>query len=361
MGTDRNLKRIEKIENSLTPREIVAWWVEGLAKFDSFEDYASWVAEDPSRAPLPKMLQQIESSIPGRSNAGGKSCSDKNSSRELLRKRVSDALFLFYLILQVNRRAHDLLGQEEIRVAAITAGVHGIKERLCTGMAMFELWKGLNDTAYPLDPDIAAAVSWALRNEVTGIDDLASAIAGQQPNPFADQVTNEKAPSETCKRRKRAVDDLCHRGLVKRGSRVTLDPTPIGFLSEPPLVEGVWIDRVVVELAEFAALLRERGVDLAAADPHPLAPLRPRRRREIPGELEGEALSEDEIANAHSEVAARLSTFTGRRREIDARLYLHMDDYRAWSGRKALTLKSPRVSSPSRGTPGSKQATMLQN
>ena len=66
-----------------------------------------------------------------------------------------------------------------------------------------------------------------------------------------------------------------------------------------------------------------------------MAPWRPRRRKEISGEQETEALSEGEIADAHAEAAARLSTFTGRTKKIDGRPYFHLDDYRAWSGRKA--------------------------
>ena len=46
-------------------------------------------------------------------------------------------------------------------------------------------------------------------------------------------------------------------------------------------------------------------------------------------------MTADEIVSARSEAAARLSTFTRRTKEIDARLYIHLDDYRAWSGRKA--------------------------
>lgn len=90
-----------------------------------------------------------------------------------------------------------------------------------------------------------------------------------------------------------------------------------------------------VELAEFAARLRERGIDLEVADLHPLALWQPRRKKEISGEQVTEALSEGEIADAHAEAAADLSTFAGRTKEIGARPYIHLDDYRAWSGRKA--------------------------
>ena len=204
-------------------------------------------------------------------------------------------------------------------------------------MAMFESLKGLADTPYPLEPDIAAAVSSALRNDVTSFDDIALGITDRESNRPADQVANEEGSTEGASERlKRAIDGLCRSGLVKRGWRATLDPTTIEFLSDLPLVDRVWVDRKAVELAEFAATLCEQGIKLeVSADCHPLAPLQPRRRKGIPGEQEAEALDEGEIANARAEAAARLSTFTGRTKEIDARPYIHLDDYRAWSGRKA--------------------------
>jgi hypothetical protein len=81
MGADRNRRRLEKIENSLRPRELVASWTEDFAKFGSFEDYASWVSQDDSRAPLNKMFGQIESSITGDPDGRRKNSSDKDSSR----------------------------------------------------------------------------------------------------------------------------------------------------------------------------------------------------------------------------------------------------------------------------------------
>ena len=44
MGRDRNRERLERIEGSLTPKEIVASLIEEFAKFDSIDDYAAWVA-----------------------------------------------------------------------------------------------------------------------------------------------------------------------------------------------------------------------------------------------------------------------------------------------------------------------------
>ena len=73
MGTDRNRKRLEKIEGSLTPREIVALWVEELAKFNSIDDYVR-VDEPKTRAErrLPECYQQIENGIAGHPDGRGK-------------------------------------------------------------------------------------------------------------------------------------------------------------------------------------------------------------------------------------------------------------------------------------------------
>jgi hypothetical protein len=321
MGTDRNRKRLEQVENSLTPREIVTSWVEGLTKFDSTEDYISWITEDSSRAPLPQMLQQIESGIIGRPNGQGKNSSGKNSVGELLRRGSSEVMFLYNLLFQMNRHVHEFVGQKEFHVTTLMLLIQVVNERAGSRMAMFDLWRGLYYSPYPLDADTAAAVSAALRNDVTS---------------FAGLITYDEESSESAyELLERSVPDLCRKGLVKRGWRVKLGASPIEFLAAPPLVDGEWIDQAVVELAEFTALLRERGADLEVADLHPLALWRPFRRKEVSGEEETESLSEDEIADAHAEAAARLSTFGGRTKEIDARPYIHLDDYRAWSGRKA--------------------------
>ena len=174
MGKDGNRRRLDKIESSLTPKEIVASWLQDLTKFDSLEDYLLWVAEDRSRAPLPKMFQQIEGSITKRPDGRGKDSSDKNSSKELFRKQ-SELLFLVNLILQANLRAIDFLDREVLRVATVDGQVQAINEGVSFARAIFDLCEGLADTPYPLDPDVAAAVLAALKNKVTRIDDLALA------------------------------------------------------------------------------------------------------------------------------------------------------------------------------------------
>jgi hypothetical protein len=57
------------------------------------------------------------------------------------------------------------------------------------------------------------------------------------------------------------------------GGQVVEFPTvPHGFLRDAPLLEGKWIDRYVVALAEWGARLEQRGYRIEESDdPHPLA------------------------------------------------------------------------------------------
>ncbi len=63
MGMDRNRNRIKKIEGALTPKEIVALSIQELTKFDTPDHCASWIAEEPSRAPLDRMRQQVQNGV----------------------------------------------------------------------------------------------------------------------------------------------------------------------------------------------------------------------------------------------------------------------------------------------------------
>jgi len=49
------------------------------------------------------------------------------------------------------------------------------------------------------------------------------------------------------------------KGLVEQGVVVDLPSVPHAFLREAPLVDGEWIDRYTVELAEWGARIMEKG------------------------------------------------------------------------------------------------------
>src|SRR5262249_40374925 len=106
------------------------------------------------------------------------------------------------------------------------------------------------------------------------------------------------------------------------------------------LVDGAWIDRYVVELAEWSATLLQDGFQrLPAIDEHPLAWDRfypPETHWSVPHEA-----TNDQVAGAWEQVCKKLATWSGRTKYIDGRLYLHFDDYLRW---------------PKRGIPGELEA-----
>ena len=64
-----------------------------------------------------------------------------------------------------------------------------------------------------------------------------------------------------------AIKDLGQEGIV-----VDLTTVPHAFLKEVPLVDGDWIDRYILELAEWGARLVEKGLFLEEShDNHPMA------------------------------------------------------------------------------------------
>jgi hypothetical protein len=97
------------------------------------------------------------------------------------------------------------------------------------------------------------------------------------------------------------------------------------------LVKRQWIDRHVVELAEFGAAVQEAGLELRATEGHLLAPL---QIYQSVGDGQLVEADEGRIALVHRQSEAALAKFAGRTKEIKGRIWLHIDDYRGWDGRK---------------------------
>jgi hypothetical protein len=125
-----------------------------------------------------------------------------------------------------------------------------------------------------------------------------------------------------------AIQELLDSGQVQRGASVYLETVPVPFLQAVPLVEGEWLDRHVVILAELGALLIDRGYQVQETnDEHPLA--WPRFTSSS-----GSEAGQDEIRCLRKQVGRRLKSFSGRTREIGGRPYVSFEDYCSWRGRK---------------------------
>jgi hypothetical protein len=240
-----------------------------------------------------------------------------------------------------------------------------------------------HEIPYPVDSDIAGAVSAAIRNHVTTWDQLKDDNTleewfcqyllnqGEKEIPegaynwvdgkFKPNVTseNEKDVRQLFKddvefERFKAGEDytnlwatvkdadytahydqmvssiheLVECGKVQNGTSVYLETVPIPFLECATLVEGEWLDRYSVELAEAGAMLAGKGYQIQETnDHHPLAWPR------FIGE-NGEEIDRKEIHALCQRAERHLRKFSGRTKEIDGRPYLNFKDYNACRGRR---------------------------
>jgi hypothetical protein len=108
----------------------------------------------------------------------------------------------------------------------------------------------------------------------------------------------------------KAIHKLVDSSHVQIGTSVYLETVPVSFLQIATLVEGEWLDRHVVMLAELGAVLIDRGYQLQETnDHHPLA---------WPCFIDssGSEVVQSEIRSLCQQVRQRLKKFPGRTKEI---------------------------------------------
>lgn len=128
---------------------------------------------------------------------------------------------------------------------------------------------------------------------------------------------------------------LTDKGEIKAGSVVCIPSVPVPFLQDVPLIDGEWIDRYVVELAEWAALLTQEGFQgIDIDDQHRLN----HYAFYPPGVDLNEKVRQEEtdfadLSAIHDQARKNLKKFRGKTKKIEGREYLHLDAYRKWKGR----------------------------
>ena len=97
------------------------------------------------------------------------------------------------------------------------------------------------------------------------------------------------------------------------GSVVELPTVPHAFLRYAPLVDGDWIDRYTLELAEWGACLIERGLTLEEpGDSHPLA------WHQITDPKDGSEAEDELLDKLWRQTKVRMTKFPGNTTEIRA-------------------------------------------
>ncbi|MFQ6028639.1 MAG: hypothetical protein ACE5Q6_14225 [Dehalococcoidia bacterium] len=368
-------RRLDKIELHLTPRQAVLLWMEEAHQFGTLEEYAHHMKTQPDSAwPLRRLGDQMAASVE-RALKG----KPKAEIWQTLRQADLDVLLLYYLHQQANGRmvdknqyfwSHSLMLVKQLSALMREQTYHeqGLWNRMCVGLRL----------PYPLDADTADAVDAAIAHWIlpwqmlaegdeldrwitdhylaegkTALPDgayrlLYSKFTLSGSTPDADEVAalfDNKSSFENflaCDDYSYGLADVTdeeylahHKALLKamkdldlEGLLAELPTVPHAFLRETPLIDGQWIDRYVVELAEWGARLVQQSMVIEEPeDSHALAWYRVLNR-----EQETEADSETR-SKLWQQTRKHLDRFPGRTREIGGRLYLKWEDYLGWRAR----------------------------
>lgn len=373
-------KRLDKIEKFLTPKQAVVLWLQEIRQYSNALEYAQFLSGQPESArPLYKITKQISQSV--RESMKGQS---QQAVENAVHRAKRDVCFLVKLQQQANgyhmteeRVWSIVFAYLESNLRAITWQNSYLRLRSDIP-AMYSRM-----IPYPLDSETAAAVKAAIQNDVTTWDGFENGDIldewfnqylldrGEKEIPdgaftfedgkFKPNVTteNEKEVRELFRddleferfktgedytnllstvkdadytahynQMVMAIHKLVDSGEVKAGSSAWLETVPIPFLQLATLVEGEWLDRHVLMLAEVGAIAAGKGYQIKKTnDEHPLA--WPRFLAS-----NGIEINQEEIDSLCQQTLRHLKKFPRRRKEIDGRPYLNFEDYCAWRGRK---------------------------
>ena len=350
-------------------------WMAEAHQFETLEEYAYYMKTQPDNAwPLRRLGDQMTASVEQALKRR-----PKEEINRAMRKADLDVLFLFYLHQQANCRSaekeryfasHSLMLGQELNAL--------MREQVNNDLAQWNRMMVALNMPYPLDPDTAAAVDAAIQHHLITWEALEESddVAGWVTNSFVAEGKTELpegayrlkldysgSSSATDPEEVRAqfpdqesfdqflagedysngLADVTDAEFSERfetivsamkelgfdGLIVELPSVPHAFLREPPIVEGEWIDRYVVTLAEWGARLAQQGLVVAESDdPHPLAWFR------ITDPQDSTEASCNLTNKLWQQTLRHLDRFPGRTWEIKGRQHLNWEDCLNWRGRR---------------------------
>jgi hypothetical protein len=375
-------RRLDKIQVSLTPKQAVLLWMEEAHQHDTIEQYCQALKPFPeANLPLARLPDQVtkavEQAMKGR---------PKEAVALMVRQAVRDVVFLFHLHQQVNRKFLEEDRHFWTRAMLLATELDALRrERFLRDQMAWSWFRVGAVLPYPLDPETAAAVDAAREHHVLTWevleqgDDItgwvqqyfkaqgkpelpyqsyslrAGSRSSSSSGPWEVEVRGLFAEEAEFQRFLAGEDyeygvagvtdrefedkwDAVFQGIkamvasgeVQHGVVVELPTVPHVLLRDAPLVEGEWLDRYVVALAEWGALLRAKGYQLQEPeDSHPMACY---RVVDPESDVEVEALV---LKQVWAQTQKHLASFPGHTRDIQGRPYLHFQDYLRWRGRRA--------------------------
>ena len=377
----RSGKRVRKVELSLTPGQAAVVAMEEAHRHDSLSDWGAALKGAAEHAlPVNKLVSAVEQSVLGAMTGAPWRSRDSAAAQA-----VREVIFLYHLHLGANVRALEEVERLRPNLLLLERELELIARReMLSGQAL-QTWSYIsNETPYPVSAELAATVDAASANYVKtwqSLEDVATiadwvtvqyVAEGRAELPFgADSVhavdgfgsslplssdqelrllfDDDAAYQEFAARRdfshgladvrdeefearcdavEAALRELVKEGEVQAGTAVELETISIACLREVALVDGRWLDRAIVELAELGAILRGKRYSACAPDDdHVLA-------GDVILTRSGAAAGDDSIGAARDEAHERLVKFPGKTRTISGRPHLSFEPYAAWKGRQ---------------------------
>ena len=344
--------------------------------FNGIEEYVRHLKGQPdSAAPLHKLTSQVSEGV--KQTLKGK---PREEIDRAVRQAYKDVLFLFFLHQRVNGK---LVTEERhywSQAMLLTNMLGSLqREQAADDRMRWNQIRAEMQMPYPLDPETAAAVdaakrhhvlTWEVLEEGDDIGEwLRESLVADGKTPLPDgaylmksgtKAVYTEVPTEDEVRElfqdaesfQKFLDgeDYCYglsdvpdteydthyeavvcaiEGVAQQGFVVELPTVPNQFLSEAPLVEGDWIDRYAVELAEWGARLVGKGLRLEESkDSHPMVWHR------FIDPADGSEFDAAVTMKLWRQTRKHLAGFPGRTSVIDERPYLSFEDYLKWRGRR---------------------------
>jgi len=311
-------KRTDDLEASLSAEQILLRWLdETISKFDSFQEYMKWAGQDPgNRLPFPTFDREL---MPYATSKTREKASERRKKLLTMQETLRFCYCLFREVDDtVNRHSSPL----------ITLGLEVALRRLVDDWIADSHPLGL--LPVPMRQEVAATVRTALDNYVMPLEFFFYHFDCWIGNYYCTETIAKGTATDAEQRRAKSdevLGALSDMGAIKSAYYVQLEPFPYRLLGAASLVDGRWIDRRLLELAEFAALLVSRGYRLQdPPDSHPLEPLLVVNSGGLPP-------SEQELLPSRNEAECRLRQLKGRNKKIRGHGFLDIDDYRHWTGR----------------------------
>lgn len=309
--------RVDDLERSLTADQIwLRWLDETTSKFDSHSAYMKWVAQDPrNRLPFPTFDRELTPHATAKTR-------EKASAHRKKLLSAQGTLHFYYCLF---RELDDTVSRHSSPLT--TLGLE-IALRRFVDDSIADLHP-LTSVSVPMRREVAATVRTALDNYLLPLRDFRDNLCRWICGYCTETTARGTAPGPE---QRLAIwaefkRDLLEIDAIKWEYYVELEPFPYRSLGAATLVDGRWIDRRLLELAEYAALLRSRGYRLQdPPDNHPLEPL-------LVENSSGSPPGEQELLCIRNEAKRRLRQLRVRTKEICGQVYVDIEEYRNWAGR----------------------------